>query len=138
MDKKEILEFLNANPVCYLATVEGNKPHVRAIGMFRADEEGIIIQTNDYKDMYRQIEANPNTELCFFNARDGVQIRVSGVLEPFDDIKLKEEIIAERTFLKPFVEKDGYGAIVVYRLSRGQAYVWGFGTQQEPKKYVQL
>jgi uncharacterized pyridoxamine 5'-phosphate oxidase family protein len=29
MNKNEIFSFLNANPVFHLATVEGNKPHVR-------------------------------------------------------------------------------------------------------------
>ncbi|MCJ7426269.1 MAG: pyridoxamine 5'-phosphate oxidase family protein [Dehalococcoidales bacterium] len=137
MNKKEILEFLNANPVCYLATVEGNKPRVRAMGMVSADEDGIIIQTGTYKDMYKQMSANPNVELLFYNAKDGIQIRVSGAVEPVEDKKVKEAIVVQRQFLKPIVEKEGYGAIAVYRL-KGKAYVWSFATNLEPKKYVQL
>ena len=99
MNKSEILEFLNANTACFLATVEGDKPHVRAMGMFRADENGIIIETGTFKDVYKQMVANPNVELCFYNAKDGIQVRVSGAVEAVDDIELKKEIVAQRPFL---------------------------------------
>ncbi|GAI55006.1 unnamed protein product, partial [marine sediment metagenome] len=101
MNKSEVLAFLNANPDCHLATVEGNKPHVRAIGIWRADENGIILQTSTVKDLYKQLSENPNVELCFNNYQDGIQVRVSGTLEPVDDVELKKEIITKRPFLKP-------------------------------------
>jgi len=44
MTKEDIISFVNADPICYLATVEGDRPHVRAIGMYKADEKGILIQ----------------------------------------------------------------------------------------------
>ncbi len=137
MNKGEILAFLNANPTCYLATVEGNQPRVRAMGMVKADENGIIIETGTFKDVYKQMSANPNVELCFFNAKDGIQVRVSGAVEPVDDVKLKDEIIAQRPFLKQRVEEGGYEAMGVFRL-KGAAYVWSFQTGSEPKTYVQL
>jgi len=137
MNKSEILAFLNANPTCYLATVEGNKPRVRAMGMVKADENGIIIETGTFKDVYKQMSANPNVELCFFNAKDGVQVRVSGAVEPVDDVKLKDEIIVKRPFLKQRVAEGGYEAMGVFRL-KGVAYVWSFATNLEPKTYVQL
>jgi len=36
MNKREILEFINANPAFHLATVEGDQPRCR--GMFRAEK----------------------------------------------------------------------------------------------------
>ena len=42
MNKQEILDFITKNPVAYVATAEGNKPYVRPIGTYRADENGII------------------------------------------------------------------------------------------------
>ena len=128
---------MNANPTCYLATVEGNKPRVRAMGMVKADENGIIIETGTFKDVYKQMSANPNVELCFFNAKDGVQVRVSGAVEPVDDVKLKDEIIVKRPFLKQRVAEGGYEAMGVFRL-KGVAYVWSFAANLGPKTYVQL
>ena len=137
MNKAEILEFLNANPTFYLATLEGDKPRVRAMGMVKADETGIIIETGTFKDVYKQMSANPNVELCFFNAKDGIQVRVSGAVEAVDDIELKKEIVVQRPFLKERVAEGGYEAMGVFRL-KGQAYVWSFQNAAEPKKYVQL
>ncbi len=137
MNKSEVIAFLNANPTCYLATVEGNKPHVRAMGMVKADENGIIIETGTFKDVYKQMSANPNVELCFFNPKDGIQVRVSGAVEAVDDRKLKDEIIAQRPFLKQRVAEGGYEAMGVFRL-KGLAYVWSFATNLEPKSYIQL
>jgi pyridoxamine 5'-phosphate oxidase len=137
MNKTEVLAFLNANPTCHLATVEGDKPHVRAIGIVKADENGIIIETGTFKDIYKQLSANPNVELCFNNYQQGVQIRVSGAVEPVDDLKLKDEIIAQRPFLKQRVAEGGYEAMAVFRL-KGVAYVWTFQTASEPKTYIRL
>ena len=137
MNKAEILAFLNANPTCYLATVEGDQPRVRAFGMVKADENGVILETGTFKDVYKQLVDNPKVELCFFNAKDGIQIRVSGAVEPVDDIKLKDEIIAQRPFLKERIAKGGYESMGVFRL-KGSAYVWSFQVASEPKKYVQL
>ena len=138
MNKAEILAFLNANPDCHLATVEGNKPHVRGIGIYRADENGIIFQTEKIKDLYKQLAENPNVELCFNNYKDGIQVRVSGTVELVDDVELKKEIMAKRQFLRQLVEKEGYEAIAVYRLRKGIATVWTFATNLAPKTYIQL
>jgi len=137
MNKNEILAFLNANSSCHLATVEGNKPHVRGIRIHKADESGIIIETVTFKDVYKQLSANPNVELCFNNYQQGIQVRVSGAVEAVDDVGLKDEIIAQRPFLKQRVEEGGYKAMAVYRL-KGVAHVWTFKTDSDPKTYIQL
>jgi pyridoxamine 5'-phosphate oxidase len=137
MNKAEIIDFMNVTHTCHMATLEGNKPHVRAMGIVKADEDGIIIQTGTYKDIYKQLSANPNVELCFNNFKEGIQVRVSGAVELLDDLEMKKEIVAERKFLKPIVEKEGYGAIVIYRL-KGVAAVWTFKTNLDPKSYIQL
>jgi len=138
MNKSEILAFLEANPSCHLATVEENKPHVRGIGIIKADENGIIFQSYTIKDIHKQLSENPNVELCFNNSREGIQIRVSGTVELVEDIELKKGIVAKRQFLKPLVEKEGYEIVTVYRLKKGIATVWTFATNFAPKTYIEL
>ncbi|MBA7657875.1 hypothetical protein ES703_65818 [subsurface metagenome] len=121
MDKKEILEFITKNPIAYVATVEGNKPHVRALGTYRADENGIIFSMQADKDVYKQVINNPETESCYF--ADGVQIRVSGQMEPVTDIDLKKEIAEKRPFLKPGVEKNGWDYVGVFKVKNARASV---------------
>ncbi len=121
MDKKEILEFITKNPVAYLATAEGNKPYVRALGTYRADENGIIFSMQSDKDVYKQCMKNPETQICYF--ADGVMVRVSGRMEPVADMELKKEIAEARPFLKPGVEQNGWDYVGVFKVKNAKATV---------------
>ena len=136
MTKEEIISFVNANPICYLATVEGNSPHVRAMGMYKADERGILLQTGTIKGMYREISQNPKIELCF-NGGEKV-VRVSGTAEFIEDQDLKEEIIKARPFLKPLVKAHGYDVIKVFRVANAVATVWTMATNLEQMESIKL
>jgi len=140
MNKKEILEFLNANPIFHLATVEGNKPHVRGMLLYRADEDGIIFNTGKIKEVYKQLIENPNVEMSFTNGifENLIQVRVSGVVEPVEDLELKKEIVQKRDFLKAWVDQVGYDQFAVFRVRKGQATMWTMATNVVPKKYVEL
>lgn len=65
MNKEEILDFIKSNPACHLATVDGDQPRVRGMLMYRADENGILFHTGNFKDLYKNLQNNPNVELCF-------------------------------------------------------------------------
>lgn len=140
MNKSEIFNFLNANPAFHLATVEGNKPHVRGMLLYRADENGIIFHTGKMKDLHRQLSENPNMEMCFNNGNfeNLIQIRVSGTVQLVEDLDLKKEIVQKREFLKPFVEQMGYEPLAVYRLKKGVATIWTMQTNFAPKEFVEL
>jgi len=138
MNKAEILAALNANPTCHLATVEGDKPHVRGMGMYKADESGIYFQAWKIKDLHKQIAANPNVELCF-NTKDGKQIRVSGKFEILEDLALKKEVEAKRGFMTKIIqEHGGYDVVAMYRLAHGKAVVWTMAENFTPKSYIEL
>jgi uncharacterized pyridoxamine 5'-phosphate oxidase family protein len=136
MDKKEILAFINKNPMGNLATVEGSKPHVRGMETFRADEKGLIFYTGKTKDVYKQIAKNPEVEVSY--VAEGTQVRVSGRMEILEDKALKNEIIAARLFLKPLHEPSGFDTLAVMRLARGKATVWSMRTIADPKTFIDL
>jgi pyridoxamine 5'-phosphate oxidase len=138
MTKTEILEFINANPTCYFATSEKNKPHVRGMRMYRADGKGIIFQTSDVKDLYKQLKENPYVELCFFSNEKNIQIRISGKATFVNDLDLKKEIVGKRPFLKPLAEKKGFDMIVVLRIVDCVAHLWTMETNFLPKEYINL
>lgn len=140
MNKNEILEFLNANPVFHLATVEGDKPRVRGLLLYKADENGIIFHTGKMKDLHKQLTENPNVEMCFNNGKfeNLVQIRVRGTVELIEDLELKKEIVQKREFMKPWVEKMGYDFLAVYNLKKGVAAIWTMATNFAPKVFVEL
>lgn len=138
MTKTEILAAINAEPNAYMATVEGNQPHVRGMGMVKADESGLYFQAWKVKDIHNQIVKNPNVELCF-NLKDGKQIRISGKFEILEDLALKKEVEKQRPFMTPIIkEKGGYDVVAIYRMKHGKAVVWTRAENFAPKSYVEL
>jgi uncharacterized pyridoxamine 5'-phosphate oxidase family protein len=138
MTKNEVFEFIRNNPVFALATAEDNKPHVRMIMLYRADENGIIFNTGENKDVYRQLSGNEVVELCFYNAGEGRQIRISGSVEEIEDLELKKQVVKDFPFLKEWVDREGYDVLVVYCLKAGRATTWTMETNFKPKEYIQL
>jgi uncharacterized pyridoxamine 5'-phosphate oxidase family protein len=140
MNKSEIFEFLNANPVFHLATVQGDTPRVRGMLLYRADEGGIIFHTGKMRDLHKQLSENNQVEMSFNNGgnEDLVQVRVGGRVELVEDIELEKEIVRNRDFLKPLVEQFGYDFLAVYRMKKGVATIWKMKTNLEPKIYIEL
>ena len=137
MTKEEVFELIKANPIAWMATVEGDQPRVRAMGIPRADENGIIIQTWTIKDIHQQVVDNPKMELCFNDLKGGVQVRVSGTAEIIDDVAAKEKMVEDRPFMKPTVEEHGIDVVALYRL-KGKATAWTMAQNFEPKEYIDL
>lgn len=61
---KKVLDFLTANKVFYLATTNGDQPHLRPMGFVMEYDGRLAFCTSNQKDMYKQLTANPNVELC--------------------------------------------------------------------------
>ena len=138
MNRDEILQFISSHPACHLATTEGNQPRVRGMLICKADQEGILFQTADSKDLWNQIEGNPKVEICFNDFQTGLQIRVTGTAEVVEDQGLKEEIVGKRSFLKPAVEKRGYQMIKLFRVRKGRTLVWTREKNFDPKEYIEI
>jgi pyridoxamine 5'-phosphate oxidase len=65
-------------------------------------------------------------------------VRIEGTAEMLDDLKLKKKVVEKFTFLKPWVESQGYEVMVCYRLDNAKATTWTMETNFEPKKYIEL
>ena len=138
MTKAEILAFIKNCTACFLATTEGDTPHVRGMGVCRADENGIILYTAKNKAVYQQIVHNPKVEICFYDSENRAQVRVSGKMEIVEDMALKQEIGATRPRAIAKVAKDGYDWMVVFRLRNGIASAWSSKLNINPKTLVDL
>jgi pyridoxamine 5'-phosphate oxidase len=138
MTKEEIFEFVSKNPVFSLATIDGSRPRVRMIMLYKADADGIIFCTGRDKAVCKQLRSNPAAELCFYNAEPGRQVRIEGNVEMLDDLDLKKKIVEAFPFLKPWVESAGYEVMVICRLKNAKATTWTMETNFDPKEYIQL
>ncbi len=138
MDRNKMLQFMNANPACCLATVENDRPRVRGMLMYRADEQGILFHTASFKDLYRQVQENPLVEVCFTSPDGSLQVRVSGRAEVVDDVDLKKEVVEARDFLKPWVYPDGFDKLKLLRVRDCVATLWTFDRNFTRKEFVRL
>ena len=73
---EEIMKFLQDTKVFYLATVEGDQPRVRPMGFVMIYKDRLYFSTNNTKDMYKQMQANPKVE--FSGMAEGKWIRIWG------------------------------------------------------------
>ena len=140
MDIKDCIQFANANPLCYIATAEGDQPRVRALGFWFADETGFYLQTGDVKEFYRHLKKNPKTEICFYHHEGsiGKMLRISGKAEFLDDRALKERVMRERPFLKNFGLTAESPGLIIFRIAHGRAHFWTMENNLKPKEYIEF
>ncbi len=125
MSMEEYIKFANDNPVCYLATIEGDQPRVRAMGMWYADETGFWFQAQSVKALYKQIEQSEKVEVYFTTPKYSKVMRVSGKMKIIEDMEVKKKCIAERTFLKNMgITEPDDPLLAVFHLYEGEAYFW--------------
>jgi hypothetical protein len=73
MTRDEVLAFVKANPVAFMATVERGKPRVRAMQTALVEPAGLVFCTGVQKDVHRQLVADRSVELAYWDAKNDVQ-----------------------------------------------------------------
>ena len=74
-----------------MATVEGDQPRVRPIGLQFIDNGKLYFAVGDFKPCYKQMTENPKVEVCGYNTKTGDILRVNGKAVFVDDAKLVEK-----------------------------------------------
>lgn len=72
----EVLEFLRSCGTFYLATNEGDQPHVRPFGAVSTFEDKLYIVTNNQKKVFTQMLNNAKVEICGMSK--GTWLRIEG------------------------------------------------------------
>lgn len=140
MDFEDCIKLANETPVCYLATVDGDQPRVRAMGFWFADETGFYFILGSFRDMYPQLQANKKVEACFFNPQigTGTMLRVAGEVKFIDDPNLKKKAMKERPILKESGMTFDDPRVIIVCIAKGEAYFWTRETNLEPKKFIEF
>ena len=123
---EEVFELLKKIGTYYLATVDGDKPRVRPFGTVDLYNGKLYIQTGKKKDVSKQIEKNPNAELCAF--QDGVWVRVSGKLVNDDSREAKKHMLNNYPNLCGMYNEDDDNTQVLY-FEDGVATIYSFTSQ---------
>ena len=119
---QDVLDFAEKNPVCTLATVEGDQPRVRGFfTVFFADDK-IYFTTGAPKEVYKQLVKNPKVELCYLTPGFGIMLRISGTIEFVNDRAKKQKLIEEKSYLKDFTPDSP--EFILMKLPHGTARFW--------------
>ena len=119
---EKVVEFLQANPVQYLATVgRDGKAKCRPF-MFSGEKGGKLwFCTNNTKDVYKDMQENPEVEISV-SSPEYAWIRLHGTAVFMSDMSVKEMCLenpivkgqyetADNPIFEVFYLKDAHGAI---------------------------
>jgi uncharacterized pyridoxamine 5'-phosphate oxidase family protein len=109
---EEVYEFLKKCGTFYIATVDGDRPRVRPFGVVNIFEDKLYIQTGKVKNVSKQIEANPNVEICSF--LDGKWLRLEGKVIRDDRIEAKKSMLDANPMLKKMYSAEDDNTEVLY------------------------
>ena len=97
----KVKDFLAETGIFFLATVDGDQPKLRPLGAFLEEDGKLIFGVGDFKNVYRQMLANPLVEIAACK-KDGHWLRYTGRAVFETDDKYAEEMIRQ-----VFTIKDG-------------------------------
>ena len=126
----EVCEFLKKAGTYYLATAEGDQPHVRPFGTAHIFEGRLYIQTGKSKDVAKQLNANPKFEIS--GMEKGTWIRLTGRLVADESDEAAASMLDAYPSLKRMYAV-GDGNTIVYYIEDGQATFCSF---TEPPRTV--
>ena len=102
---EEVYEYLKRCGTFYLATAEGDQPHVRPFGVVDLFEGKLYIQTGNIKPVFAQMKKNPKIEISGM-ADGGTWIRVTATAVQDDRMEARQHMLDANPTLKSI----GYAA----------------------------
>ena len=129
---EEVLKFLKECGVYYLATVEDGKPRVRPFGTAEIFENHLYIQTGNIKDVFKQIQKNPNVEICAF--KDGKWLRLRGILRQDDRYEARKDMLDKNPYLRGMYDENDGNTEVLY-FESAEAIFSEFGKENRIVKF---
>lgn len=92
----KIVEELKKTKVFYVATIDHDQARVRPFSSCTEFEGALYICTNNTKDVYKQLIANPKIEICGMG-NDGTWIRVNGTAVRDDRDEARRAMLEDPT-----------------------------------------
>lgn len=102
----KVRDFLAETNVFFMATVDGNQPKLRPLGAFIEEDGKLIFGVGDFKEVYRQMQANPLVEIVACKP-DGHWLRYTGKAVFETDYKYAEQMIRESHLEAVYNEQTG-------------------------------
>lgn len=125
-------EYLKANPVFHLATVDGDKARVRPFGFIMKRNNALYMCTNKTKDVYKQLVKNPNIEISAMGS-DQSWLRIRGKIAVDDSRDAKVQAFEEGKMLLQIYPKGADDeTFVTFYFTEAQATLYSFAAPPKP------
>lgn len=111
---EEVQAFLKECGAFFIATTDGDQPHVRPFGVSEIIDGRLYIMTGKVKDVYKQMAANGKFEICALKQSGTEWIRLSGTLVNDETLAVKEEFLNRNEGLKAMYKADDDNMAVLY------------------------
>ena len=115
----KIGEFLKEAGVFFLATNDGDQPKLRPLGAFLDKDGKVIFGVGDFKDVYKQLLANPKCEIAACK-KDGHWLRYTGKAVFETDGSYAEEMI-KSAHLEMIYNKTTGNKLMAFHLEDAKA-----------------
>lgn len=130
---KEVVEFLQANPVQYLATVgRDGKAKCRPFMFCFEKDNRLWFCTNNQKDVYKDMQSNPNIEVSI-SSPNYAWIRLNGKVVFENNMEVKEECMNNPIVKGQYNSADN-PIFEVFYLENAHAVIADF-SGNPPKEY---
>ena len=117
----KINDFITEAGVFFLATVDGDQPKVRPLGAHMEMDGKVLFGIGDFKDVYRQLCANPKTEIVACKP-DSHWLRYTGTAVFEDDPKYAEAFLNAMPMLRGIYNDETGHKMMVFHLENATAY----------------
>ena len=116
----KVNDFLTEAGVFFMATVDGDQPKLRPLGMHLEMDGKVLFGVGDFKDVYKQLKANPKTEIVACKP-DGHWLRYTGKAVFEADPKYAEAALELMPHLKNIYNEETGHKMMVFHLEDATA-----------------
>lgn len=111
---KTLDDFLTQAGVFYLATIEGDHPKCRPMGMHLLIGDTIYFGVGEFKACYKQMQENPKVEICATVGKEFIRFYGRAVFEK--DYTLAEKALEAAPYLRAIYNEQTGNRLGMFHL----------------------
>ena len=116
----KVNDFLTEAGLFFLATVDGDQPKLRPLGLHFEMDDKVLFGIGDFKEVYKQLQANPKTEIVACKP-DGHWLRYTGKAVFETDPKYAAQALEIMPNLKNIYNEETGNKMMVFHLEQATA-----------------
>lgn len=119
MSIQKVEQFLKDSPVFYLPTIDGDRPKCRPLDLHLLIEDKIYFGFGSFKNVYAQMQVNPNVEICVCRGRDFLRYYGRAVFETDD--RISNIALTASPFLQKIYNETTGNRLAMFHLEEATA-----------------